>query len=491
MSETMVSREMLTMVDAIANERRVEKEVIFEALERAFAQSIKKILRTDAEVEVHIDRQKGSHQVWLVKEVVPDGALEDPARQAEESEAHKHDPGLKAGDLQKEPVHVPLSRIGAQAFKQTLMQKVREAERQQILNDFLYRRSKLVSGVVKRVERIGVIVEAGRVEGMLRRENMIPRENLRLGDRVRAVIIKVDPSSRGPQLVLSRIDPQLMIELFALEVPEIEEGLLEIKGCARDPGVRAKIAVKSNTSRLDPIGTCVGLRGMRVQAVSRELCEERIDIVIWSEDPVQFVINALSPAEVESIYIDEEKHTMDVVVPSEGLAQAIGKNGQNVRLASQLTGWNLNVLTAEEAEKKREGEARAIFHLFVEKLGAAPEVAESLVNEGFTSLEEIAYVDKEELLAAGITDEALIDNLRARAKAILAEYGAEKPASLLSIQGMTEEVASLLAEKGIISRESLADLSAGELAEITGMDPKEASHWVLAAREPLFASVKS
>jgi len=375
-----------------------------------------------------------------------------------------------------------------------ILQKIREAEREQILNDFLQRKEFLVTGTIKRMERGNAIIESGRIEALLPREQMIPKENLRIGDRVRAYLSRVDRAGRGPQLILSRIAPEFLIKLFELEVPEIEDGLLEIKAAARDPGVRAKIAVKSNDQRIDPIGTCVGMRGSRVQAVTSELAGERVDIILWSLEPAQFVINALAPAEISSIVVDEEKHSMDVVVEEEQLAQAIGRLGQNVRLASELTGWTLNIMTEEEAEKKNQEESTAIISQFMQKLDVDEEVAGILVQEGFGTLEEVAYVPLSEMLDIEAFDEDTVNELRSRARnallteAIASEEKVEAPsAELLAMEGMDDQTARTLASKGVVTMDDLADLAVDDLVEMTGMDSERAKELIMTARAPWFA----
>jgi N utilization substance protein A len=375
-----------------------------------------------------------------------------------------------------------------------ILQKIREAEREQILNDFLERKEYLVTGTIKRMERGNAIIESGRIEALLPRDQMIPKENLRIGDRVRAYLSRVDRAGRGPQLILSRIAPEFLVKLFDLEVPEIEDGLLEIKSAARDPGVRAKIAVKSNDQRIDPIGTCVGMRGSRVQAVTSELAGERVDIILWSPEPAQFVINALAPAEISSIVVDEETHSMDVVVEEEQLAQAIGRLGQNVRLASELTGWTLNIMTEEEADQKNQEESSAIVSLFMQKLDVDEEVAGILVQEGFGTLEEVAYVPLSEMLEIESFDEDTVNELRSRARnallteAIASEEKMEAPsAELLAMEGMDDETARALASKGVVTMDDLADLAVDDLVEMTGMDSERAKELIMTARAPWFA----
>ncbi len=427
---------------------------------------------------------------------MPDELVEEPARQIGLSEAQKRDSNLKVDDFIEEPLEpVEFGRIGAQTAKQVILQKIRDAEREQILNDFLQRKEFIVTGSIKRMERGNAIIESGRIEAILPKDQMIPKENLRIGDRVRAFLLKVDRISRGPQLVLSRTVPEFLVKLFELEVPEIEEGLLEIKAAARDPGSRAKIAVKSNDQRIDPIGTCVGMRGSRVQAVTAELAGERVDIVLWSPDPAQFVINALAPAEVSRITVDEEAHAMDIVVDEDNLAQAIGRNGQNVRLGSELTGWELNIMTDEESQKKNEEEFAKIRSLFMEKLDVDEEMADILIQEGFATLEEIAYVPINEMLEIESFDEDTVNELRSRARnallvqAIASEEKVENVASdLLGLEGMDGETARLLASKGVTTQEGLADLAVDDLVELTGIDAERAKQLIMTARAPWFAT---
>ncbi len=489
-----MSREILLLVDALAHEKNVSKTVVFTALEMALASATKKHFREDIEVQVKIERDTGNYRCFQSKQVVPDDALENPSRQIALSEALKLKAEITLGDFIEEPIEtLEFDRIGAQAAKQVIFQKIRDAEREQNLNDFLDRKEYLISGTIKRMERGNAIVESGRIEAILPRDQMIPKENLRVGDRVRGYLQKVDRSSRGPSLVISRISPEFLIKLFQLEVPEIEEKLLEIKAAARDPGSRAKIAVKSNDSRIDPIGTCVGMRGSRVQSVITELTGERIDIILWSEDPATYVVNALAPAEISSIVVDEDKHAMDIVVNEENLAQAIGRGGQNVRLASELTGWVLNIVTEEESQKRNEEEASIISKLFMDKLDVDEEVAAILVEEGFSTLEEIAYVPLEEMLEIEALDEETITELRHRASnalltaAIATEERIERVSEdLLALEGMDIQLVRELAAKGINTQEELADLAADDLVEMTGIDIERANQIIIKAREPWF-----
>lgn len=487
-----MSREILLLVDALAHEKNVDKEVIFTALELALASATKKKHHDDADVRVEIDRETGDYRTFRRWQYVEYDLLENSAYQIDEEDERSKD--LNIGDYYEEPLeNIEFGRIGAQAAKQVILQKVREAEREQILQDFLARDEKLVTGAIKRMEKGNAIIEIGRIEALLPREQMIPKENLRVGDRVRAYLSRVERGGRGPQLILSRITPAFLIRLFELEVPEIEEGLLEIRSAARDPGLRSKIAVKSNDQRIDPVGTCVGMRGSRVQAVTGELAGERVDIVLWSMEPAQFVINAMSPAEVSSIVVDEDAHSMDVVVEEEQLALAIGRNGQNVRLASELTGWTLNILTVDQAAQKNQEEFAGVSHLFMEKLDVDEEVAEILVQEGFTSLEEIAYVPLAEMLEIEAFDEDTVEELRKRARAALLteaiakeEKVEEAAEDLLALEGMDDATAHLLASKGISTMDDLAELAIDELVDLTGMDEERAKALIMKAREPWF-----
>lgn len=490
-----MSREVLLLVDALAREKNVEKGIVFIALELALASATKKRFHEDADVRVSIDPQTGDYQSLRRWQVVGDDAVEDAARQIALNEALQRNPEIKLEEFIEEVLEpLEFGRIGAQAAKQVIFQKIRDAEREQILNDFLERKEYMVTGTIKRMERGNAIIESGRVEAALPRDQMIPKENLRVGDRVRAYLYKIDRTARGPQLILSRIAPEFLIKLFELEVPEIEEGLLEIKVAARDPGSRAKIAVKSHDQRVDPIGTCVGMRGSRVQAVTGELAGERVDIILWSEDPATFVINALAPAEISSILVDEEKHSMDIVVDEDNLAQAIGRGGQNVRLASELTGWELNIMTMEESQAKNEEEFSVVRRLFMEKLDVDEEVADILVQEGFTTLEEVAYVPLTEMLEIESFDEQTVNELRTRARnallteAIVSEEKVENIAEdLLSLEGMDSQTARELAAKGVNTQEDLADLAVDDLVEMVDMDTERAKQLIMAARAPWFA----
>lgn len=489
-----MSREILLLVEALAREKTVEKEIVFAALELALASATKKRFQEDIDTRVSIDRLTGDHQAFRCWLVVEDGAVEDSTRQISLSDAKKTNADICLGDYSEEPLEaIEFGRIGAQAAKQVIFQKIRDAEREQTLNDFLEREDYLVNGTIKRMERGNAIIESGKIEAELPRDQMIPKENLRVGDRARAYLYKVDRVSRGPQLKLSRISPEFLMKLFELEVPEIEEGLLEIKVAARDPGSRAKIAVKSNDQRIDPIGTCVGMRGSRVQAVISELAGERVDIILWSDDPATFIINALAPAEISSIMVDEEKHSMDIVVDDDNLAQAIGRGGQNVRLASELTGWELNIMTVEESKAKHEKESSQTCQLFMQKLDVDEEIAEILVQEGFVTLEEVAYVPLSEMLEIDSLDEETVNEIRNRARNVLltdaianeekVEHVAE---DLLALEGMDINIVRELASKGINTQTDLADLAADDLVEMTGIDIERANQLIMKAREPWF-----
>jgi len=491
-----MSREVLLLVDALAREKNVDKEIVFGALEAALASATKKRFgEEEADVRVSIDRNTGEYQSFRCWEVMDDESFETPELHIKLEEAQKIDPNYQIGEFVEEPLEsIDFGRIGAQAAKQVIFQKIRDAEREQILADFMERSEHLVSGTIKRIERGNAIVEFGKIEALLPRDQMIPKENLRVADRVRAYLLRVDRTVRGPQIILSRITPQFLIKLFELEVPEIEEGLLEIVSAARDPGSRAKIAVRTNDPRIDPIGTCVGMRGSRVQGVTNELAGERVDIVLWSEDPATSVINALAPAEVTSIVVDEDRHSMDVIVEEENLAQAIGRGGQNVRLASELTGWEINLMTVEESSQKNEQEFAKVRDLFISKLDVDEEVADILVKEGFNTLEEVAYVPLDEMLEIESLDEETVNELRSRARnallnaAIVNEERVEHSIEdLLKMEGVDEETARSLASKGVGTQDQLADLDAEELMEMTGMDEDHANKLIMAARAPWFA----
>ncbi len=489
-----MSREILLLVDALAREKNVAREVVFGALENALASAMKKRFKEDADIRVSIDRTTGEHEGFRRWLVVPDDAgLQEPDQQELYSEAQEIQSGIQVGDYIEEPLEpIEFGRIGAQAAKQAILQRIRDAEREQILSDFLERGENIVSGTVKRIDKGDVIIETGKIEARLPRSEMIPKENIRVGDRVRAWVLKVDHTWRGQQVILSRTAPEFIRQLFENEVPEIEQGLLEIKAAARDPGVRAKIAVVAYDKRIDPIGTCVGMRGSRVTAVRNELGGEQVDIVLWAEDPAEFVIGALAPAHVESIVVDEDKHAMDVVVDAENLPKAIGARGQNVRLASELTGWQINIMTPEENQNRQEEERMTLRQTFISKLDVDEEVADILIDEGFTGLEEIAYVPMQELLEIEAFDEETINELRARARnallteAIAQEERVQTAQDLLEIEGMTSELVAKLAENEILTLDDLAELATDELSEITGLGEEEASQLIMRARAHWF-----
>jgi transcription termination/antitermination protein NusA len=495
-----MNREMLMLVEAISREKNVERDVVFGAVEAALAQATKKLMQSeghgDVEIRVAMDRDDGSYETFRRWLVVPNEAgLQNPDAEEMLMDALERVTDVEPGDYIEEAVpSLPIGRIGAMAAKQVILQKIRDAEREMLLNDFMSRGDKIFVGTVKRADKEGLIIESGRVEGRLRRSDMIPKENLRTGDRVRAMIVEVNTQQKGPAINLSRSAPEYMIELFRNEVPEIEQGLLEIKSCARDPGSRAKIAVLSNDKRVDPIGTCVGVRGSRVNGVTNELAGERVDIVLWSEDPAQFVIGALAPANVSSIVVDEEKHAMDVVVDEENLAIAIGRGGQNVRLASDLTGWKINIMDANESAQKQADETETTRKLFMEKLDVDQEVADILIEEGFNSLEEVAYVPLQEMLEIESFDEDTVNELRTRAKdalltmEIAKEEGVEEVSQNLRDLGLSSSVIAKLTEGGVHTRDDLADLAVDELTELTGQSDDEAKALIMKAREHWFAA---
>jgi N utilization substance protein A len=491
-----MNREMLMLIDAISREKNVERDVVLGAVELALASATKKLYKGDVDIRVAMDPDTGAYETFRRWLVVPDEAgLQNPDAEELLTDAREELVDIEEGDFIEKPVEsVPIGRIGAMAAKQVILQKIRDAEREMLLNDFMSRGDKIFVGTVKRMDKGDLIVESGRVEGRLRRSEMIPKENFRNGDRVRAMIMEVDLTLRGAPILLSRSAPEFMIELFRLEVPEIEQGLLEIKTCARDPGSRAKIAVHTVDKRIDPIGTCVGVRGSRVNGVTNELAGERVDIVLWSADPAQFVIGALAPANVQSIVVDEERHAMDVVVDEENLAIAIGRGGQNVRLASELTGWRINIMTADESAQKQAEEADGIRKIFMAKLDVDQEIADILIDEGFTSLEEVAYVPIQEMLEIESFDEGTVNELRTRAKDALLtmeiareESVEEVSQDLRDLKGVTLDLVAKLADGGIHTRDELADLATAELTEMTGQTPEDATALIMLARAHWFA----
>jgi N utilization substance protein A len=496
----MMNKEILLVADAVSNEKGVDREVIFEAIEAALASATRKRHGRDIEVRVHIDRQTGDYETFRRWEVIEpeDGVLEFPERQITLAAAQLEEPDIQPGDFVEEQIEsVEFGRIAAQTAKQVIVQKVREAERAQVVDAYQDRVGELLMGVVKRVERGNVYIDlGGNAEGFIPRDEMIARESVRPGDRLRGWLKEVQAEARGPQLIISRTAPQFLVELFKLEVPEVGQGLIEIRGAARDPGLRAKIAVQSHDPRLDPVGACVGMRGSRVQSVSNEMAGERVDIILWDENPAQFVINAMSPAEVVSIVVDEDSHTMDIAVPEDKLSQAIGRGGQNIRLASQLTGWELNVMSEAEAEQKGEVEAQALMKEFIDQLDVDEEVARILVEEGLSSVEEVAYIPGSELLEIEEFDEGVVEELRRRArdslltKAIASEEFLEHktPAEdLLAMEGMDKALALQLAAQGVCTMEDLAEQSVDELVEaIVDLDAERAAQLIMAARAPWF-----
>jgi len=493
-----MSKEMLLVADAVANEKGVPRSVIFDALEAALASAAKRKHGGDILARVNINRVTGNYESFRRWEVIADDAqLEFPERQVAQTVAMETDPNVEIGGLIEEPIdNAEFGRIAAQAAKQVIVQRVREAERAQVVDQYKDRVGSLVSGIVKRVERGHMYLDLGaNAEAIILRERVVPRENFRTGDRVRGYLYEVRGEARGPQLFISRTAPEFMMELFKLEVPEVGQGVVTVMAAARDPGDRAKIAVRANDNRTDPVGACIGMQGSRVKAVSNELNGERIDIVLWNDNPAQFVINAMAPAEVQSIIVDEEKHSMDLAVVEDKLSQAIGRGGQNVRLASKLTGWQLNVMTQAQAQAKGEAESQVSVAMFVDRLQVDEEIAAILVREGFSTVEEVAYVPTGELLSVDEFDEDLVEELRARARdALLTELIAKEEAldehrpdqSLLVVEGMNDATAYALSARGVRTREDLADLAVDEILDVEGMTEELAASLIMAARAPMF-----
>ena len=494
-----MNKEILMVAEAVSNEKGVDQEIIFDALESALASATRKRYSEDVDVRVSINRDTGDYDTFRRWKVFADESteLEVPDRELRMIDAVDVDPAAEPGGYVEETIpSVGFGRIEAQTAKQVIVQKVREAERRKVVEEFEGRVGQLLSGVVKRVDRNGVFIDlGGNAEGFVPRENMMPREPVRPQDRIKALLREVRSEPRGPQLFLTRTSPQFLLELFKLEVPEVGQGLIEILAAARDPGLRAKIAVKSNDRRIDPVGACVGMRGSRVQAVSNELAGERVDIILWNESPAQFVINAMSPADVSSIVVDEESHSMDIAVQEDKLSQAIGRGGQNIRLASELTGWELNVMTEAAAEEKSEKESRSLLELFQQKLDVDEEVALILVQEGFSSIEEVAYVPTNELLGIEEFDQDIVDELRNRARDVLitqAIQSEEKldtapPAEdLLNLEGMDPALAARLASRGIRTRDDLAEQAVDDLEGVEGLDPARSATLIMAARAHWF-----
>ena len=495
----MNNKEILMVVEAVSNEKGVEKEIIFEAIEAALASATKRRYGEDIDVRVAIDRETGDYETFRRWLVFADESteLEFPEHELRMIDAVDYNPDAQPGEYVEESIDsVEFGRIGAQTAKQVIVQKVREDERKKLVEEFEGRVGELLGGIVKRVDRNGVYLDlGGNAEGFVPREHMIPREPVRPQDRLKALLFEVRSEIRGPQLFMTRTSPEFLLSLFQIEVPEVGQGLIEILGAARDPGLRAKIAVKSNDRRIDPVGACVGMRGSRVQAVSNELAGERVDIILHDENPAQFVINAMSPADVTSIVMDEEAHSMDVAVEEEKLSQAIGRGGQNIRLASELSGWELNVMTESDADEKSESEAKELLGMFMLQLDVDEQVALILVQEGFSSIEEIAYVPAAELVAIAEFEEAIVDELRNRARDVLltqaiaseeAIDGAEPAQDLLDLEGMSRETAFLMAAKGVVTREDLAEQSVDELMEIDGMEEERAGDLIMKARAHWF-----
>ena len=494
-----MNKNVLLVAEAVSNEKGVDRAIIFEAIEAALASATRKRYGEEIDVRVTIDRQSGDYETfrrWMIVDD-EDPEFESPVRQILFSRANDQKAGVEVGDYIEERLeNVEFGRISAQAAKQVIVQKVREAERAQVVEAYEDRVGELLTGMVKRLDRGSIIVDLGNnAEAIVPREHVIPREPVRIGDRIRGYLFEVSPQVRGPQLMLSRTSSEYLIELFKLEVPEIAQGLIEIKGAARDPGLRAKIAVLAKDKRIDPVGACVGMRGSRVQSVSNELAGERIDIVPWDENVAQFVVNAMLPAELESIVVDEESNSMSIAVGEDKLALAIGRGGQNIRLASELTGWTLNVMTEEEAQEKSEAENKVVMEMFMEQLGVDEEVAVILVQEGFTSLDEVAYVPTEELTAIEEFDEDIVQELRDRARDALltsaiarVEHSdeADPDEDMALVEGLDTLTARRLAGKGIKSRDDLAELGTDELMELIEIDEAEAGKLIMAARAHWF-----
>ena len=495
----MNGKEILNVVEVVSNEKGVDEEIIFEAIEAALASATRRKHGEDIDVRVAIDRKTGEYDTFRRWTVFADESdeLEFPERELRMIDAVDLDPDAEPGGFVEEPIEsVEFGRIAAQTAKQVIVQKVREAERAQTVELFQERVGELLAGIVKRIDRNGIYIDlGGNAEGFISRDQMIAREPVRPNDRIKALLFEVRSEPRGPQLFLTRTSPEFLVELFKIEVPEVGQGLIEILGAARDPGLRAKIAVKSNDKRIDPVGACVGMRGSRVQAVSNELAGERVDIILWDENPAQFVINAMSPADVTSIVLDEESHSMDIAVEEEKLSQAIGRGGQNIRLASQLTGYELNVMTEQDADEKSEKEARELLTMFMEQLDVDEEVALILVQEGYSSLEEMAYVPVKELLSIEEFDEAIVEELRNRARDVLLTRAiaseeiiddAEPAEDLLNLEGMEKSLAYLLASRGVVTREDLAEQAVDDLLDIEDLDEARAGKLIMAARAHWF-----
>ena len=495
-----MNKEILQVIEQVSAEKELDKEIIFEALESALATAARKqFVGEDIDTRVSMDRKTGALSTFRRWKVFADDSseLETPSKELRLDDALDMDPNAEVGGYVEEPLDVtPSGRIVAQTAKQVVVQKVREAERAQVVEEFQDRVGTLIGGIVKRVDRNGVFVDlGGNAEGFIAREEMIPREAVRTQDRIKGFLREVRSEPRGPQLFMTRTSPEFLIELFKIEVPEVGQGLIDILAAARDPGLRAKIAVRSNDNRIDAVGACVGMRGSRVQAVSNELAGERVDIILWDDNAAQFVVNAMSPAEVVSIVVDEDAHSMDIAVEEDKLSQAIGRGGQNIRLASELSGWELNVMTAADAEQKSEAEMRELIELFSKQLDVDEEIGLILVQEGFSTIEEVAYVPTAELLAIEEFDEDIVTELRSRARDVLLTQAivqeekmdeAEPAEDLLNLEGMDKGLAYRLASSGVVTREDLAELATDDLLEINEMDAEAAAALIMKAREHWF-----
>ncbi|MFC3908908.1 transcription termination factor NusA [Legionella dresdenensis] len=491
-----MNKQVLEIAQALANEKDVSRQTVIDAIQAALEFATRKMSNSDIGVRVKLDGRTGDYETFRYWDVVADDEVEFPEREIGLTAASERSPSIKIGDQIEEPMaSVEFGRISAQTARQVITQKIREAERQQIIDQYRGKYGQLIYGTVKKVTRDNIIIDlGGKAEAFLPRHEMLPNEMFRANDRVRAYLYELTPQARGPQIFVSRVRNEMLIELFRIEVPEIGENVIEIKAAAREPGNRAKIAVKTNDGRIDPVGACVGMRGSRVQAVSSELGGERVDIILWDDNPAQLVINAMAPAEISSIVVDEDSHTMDLAVQKEHLSQAIGRNGQNVRLASQLTGWTLNVMTVDEFNEKSQQESAKLTNLFTSALEIDEEIAALLVANGFSSLEEIAYVPKEELMAIEEFDEEIVEELRKRANDTLlmralssgTSLSGTPSESLLNMEGMTQSVADALAAKGISTMEDLAEQSVDELLDIQGMTEEKAAALIMKAREPWF-----
>ena len=495
-----MNKEILMMADVVSNEKGVEKEVIFQALEAALASATRKKHPEDIDSRVEINRETGEYQTYRQWKVFADDDpnLEFPDKELRLMDAVDLNPDAVVDEFVEEAIDsIAFGRIAAQTAKQVILQKVREAERAKVMEEYADRVGTMVSGIVKRSDRNGVYVDlGGNAEAFIPRNEMIRGEQVRTQDRVKGILYEINPEARGPQLLMTRTSPEFLIELFKLEVPEVGQELIVILSAARDPGLRAKIAVKAVEPRIDPVGACVGMRGSRVQAVSNELAGERVDIILWNENPAQYVINAMSPAEVLSIVLDEESLSIDIAVEEDMLSKAIGRGGQNIRLASELTGWNLNVMTAADADAKNEAESDEVIERFSKQLDVDKEVALILVQEGFSSMEEIAFVPESELLSIEEFDEGIVQELRNRARDVLltqaiaseeAIESADPAMDLVSLDGMTDSLAAILDSHGIHTRDDLAELAVDELIEIEDMSEEAAAKLIMAARAHWFA----